>query len=103
MKIYVGNLSYDVTNTDLQEVFASYGQVVSANVIRDRYSGESRGFGFVELADREQGETAIRELEGKELKGRRLKVGEAQQKPRPERRGGGGGGGHRGGGGGFRR
>lgn len=101
MKIYVGNLSYDVTNTDLQEVFASYGQVISSNVIRDRYSGESRGFGFVELADKEQGEAAIRELEGTELKGRKMKVSEAQQKPRPER---GGGGGHRsGGGGGFRR
>ncbi len=98
MKIYIGKLSYEVTTSDLMELFKAYGDVGSANIVRDRDSGESRGFGFVEMASREQAESAISELDGKEIKGRRIIVSEA--KPRRQDRFGGG---RRGGGGGFRR
>ena len=99
MKLYVGNLSFNTSNQDLSELFAQIGTVETATVVEDRETGRSRGFGFVEMASKEEGETAIAELNGKEVDGRELKVNEA--KPRENRGfGGGGGGGNRGGGGG---
>lgn len=91
MKLYVGNLSFQTSSFELEELFASVGTVESANVIEDRETGRSRGFGFVEMANQEDGEKAIAELNGKEHNGRELKVNEA--KPRENRGGGGGGGG----------
>ena len=88
MKLYVGNLSFQTSSNDLQELFAQSGTVESANVIEDRDTGRSRGFGFVEMATKEDGETAIRQLDGREVGGRALTVNEA--KPR-EGRGGSGG------------
>ncbi len=96
MNIYVGSLSYEVTEEDLRQAFEGFGQVVSANIIKDKYSGESRGFGFVEMSDKAEAESAIEGLNGKELKGRTLSVNEAR--PRSEGGRGGGGGGRRGGG-----
>ena len=95
MNIYVGNLSYGVTEEDLKEAFESFGEVETAKIIKDRYSGESKGFGFVEMPDSACAEAAIDGLDGTELKGRTLKVNKA--KPRSEGRGGGGrpGGGRR--------
>ena len=93
MNIYVGNLSYEVTEEDLKQAFEGFGQVESVNIIKDRYSGESRGFGFVEMPDKAEAESAIEGVNGKELKGRTLNVNEAR--PRSE---GGRGGGRRGGG-----
>ncbi len=109
-KLYVGNLSFNTSNEDLQELFAQAGTVESANIVEDRDTGRSRGFGFVEMSSAEEGKTAIEQLNGKEVDGRSLTVNEA--KPREERSGGGGnrggggrggyggGGGNRGGGGG---
>ncbi len=97
MKLYVGNLSFNTSNSDLQELFASVGTVESASVVEDRDTGRSRGFGFVEMSSKEEGERAIDELNGKEVDGRELKVNEA--KPRESRPGGGGGYGGGGGGG----
>ena len=102
MKLYVGNLSFDTTNTDLTELFGTVGTVQSANVIEDRETGRSRGFGFVEMSSQEEGQNAISQLDGKEVGGRSLKVNEA--KPQSNRNGGGGGGGrggNRAGGGGY--
>lgn len=102
MKLYVGNLSFQTTNEDLQSLFEQAGTVESVNVIEDRETGRSRGFGFVEMASNEEGQRAIEQFNGKELNGRNLNVNEAR--PREERgpRGGGGGrggfGGNRGGG-----
>lgn len=101
MKLYVGNLSFNTSNQDLNELFAQVGTVETASVVEDRETGRSRGFGFVEMSSREEGEKAIEELNGKEFAGRELKVNEA--KPRENRGfggGNGGGGGNRGGGGG---
>jgi len=98
MKLYVGNLSFDTTNQDLTELFGTIGTVQSANVIEDRETGRSRGFGFVEMSSQEEGQNAIAELDGKEVGGRSLKVNEA--KPQNGGGGGGGRGGNRGGGGG---
>jgi RNA recognition motif-containing protein len=103
MKLYVGNLSYDTTSEDLARMFAPSGTVESAAVITDRDTGRSKGFGFVEMASRQEGEDAIEALNGTEVNGRNLTVNEAR--PREERSGGGGGGyggggGSRGGGGG---
>lgn len=100
MKIYVGNLSFQTTNQDLNDLFGAVGAVESANIIEDRETGRSRGFGFVEMANSEDGDKAIAELNGKEVDGRTLKVNEA--KPQENRSGGGGGGrgGYGGGGGG---
>ena len=100
MKLYVGNLSYQTGDSELQELFATYGEVESARVITDRDSGRSKGFGFVELTNRSDGEKAIAELNGKEIDGRQVKVNEA--KPRTNDRGGFGGG-RGGGGGGYNR
>ena len=86
MKIYVGNLSYESSSEDLQEAFSPYGQVTSAEVIVDRYSGRSRGFGFVEMAETSEGEAAIRELNGKDLGGRVLTVNEARPRPAQDTR-----------------
>jgi len=90
MKLYVGNLSFQTNNNELQELFAAVGTVESANVVEDRETGRSRGFGFVEMASQAEGEKAIAELNGKEVNGRELKVNEAR--PREARGGGGGGG-----------
>ena len=98
MKIYVGNLSYEVTEEDLRLALEEFGQVESATIIKDKYSGKSKGFGFVEMDSKDEGQAAIDGLNGKELKGRALKVNEAR--PRTENSGGRGGGygGGRGGG-----
>ncbi|MHC4068703.1 MAG: RNA recognition motif domain-containing protein [Planctomycetota bacterium] len=96
MNIYVGNLSHQTTEDELREAFEAFGQIESANIIKDRYSGESRGFGFVEMPSKDEAEKAIEEMNGKDLMGRALNVSEA----RPRREGGGGRG--RGGGGGGR-
>lgn len=97
MKIYVGNLSYDVTQEDLQSAFGQFGQVESVTIITDRDSGRSKGFGFVEMPSKAEGQAAIDGLNGKDLKGRDLNVNEAR--PRTESRGGKSGyGGGRGGG-----
>jgi cold-inducible RNA-binding protein len=96
-KLYVGNLSFRVTSEDLQEHFATAGAVESANVVYDRETGRSRGFGFVEMADEDSANAAIAQFNGQEYDGRNIVVNEAR--PR-EDRGGGGGGGRRGGGGG---
>ncbi len=82
MNIYVGNLSSDVKDEMIREAFESYGEVTSARVIKDKYSGQSRGFGFVEMTTSSQAQTAIRSLNGKELLGKELNVKEAR--PRPE-------------------
>ena len=95
MKIYVGNLSFNTSNQDLTDIFGEVGTVTSANVIEDRETGRSRGFGFVEMATQADGEKAISELNGKEVDGRALKVNEA--KPQENNRGGGGNRGGRGG------
>lgn len=96
-KLYVGNISFNTTNQDLNDLFGAIGTVESANVVEDRETGRSRGFGFVEMASKEDADNAIAQLNGKEVDGRELKVNEA--KPR-EDRGGGGRGGYGGGGGG---
>ncbi len=90
MNIYVGNLSRETTEKDLREAFEAFGQVASVKIIMDKYSGESRGFGFVEMPDGTEGQSAISGLNDKELKGRTLRVDEAR--PRPQGRTGGGGG-----------
>jgi len=93
-KLYVGNLSYDVTNADLKEMFAAYGAVTSADVIMDREAGRSKGFGFVEMSSDSEAQAAISALNGQEQNGRALTVNEAR--PREERpRSGGFGGGNR--------
>ncbi len=87
-KLYVGNLSFDVDNNALEQLFAAYGTVESANVINDRHTGQSKGFGFVEMSSNEEAKAAIAALDGKEHGGRALNVNEA--KPREDRSGGGG-------------
>lgn len=91
MTLYVGNLAYNTPETELKDLFASYGQVESVKIITDRETGRSKGFGFVEMSSRSEGEKAIAELNGKEIGNRQIKVNEA--KPRSNDRGGGGGGG----------
>ncbi|MCI0494037.1 MAG: RNA-binding protein [bacterium] len=94
MNIYIGNLSQEVTDDDLRQAFESFGNITSAKVIKDRFSGESRGFGFIEMPDKQEAMTAMESLNGAELKGKKIMVSEA--KPRAEkRRGGSGGGGGR--------
>jgi RNA recognition motif-containing protein len=99
-KLYVGNLSYGVDSAKLGEIFAEFGTVESANVIMDRETGRSKGFGFVEFSSDEEAQAAISELDGQDFDGRALKVNEA--KPMTNRGGGGGRGGFGGGGGGGR-
>jgi RNA recognition motif-containing protein len=100
MDIYVGNLPYDVTDSDLQKLFEKYGSVESARVVMDRDTGRAKGFGFVEMKDSGEAEKAIAATNGTEMNGRALRVNESQPKPRDSRGGGGGGGGSYGGGGG---
>ncbi|MDQ3253991.1 MAG: RNA-binding protein [Acidobacteriota bacterium] len=103
MKLYVGNLSFQTSGEDLQQLFGQAGTVESASVVEDRETGRSRGFGFVEMSTNEEGQAAIQQFNGKEVNGRSLTVNEAR--PREDRggnRGGGGGGGGRGGFGGNR-
>lgn len=89
-KLYVGNLSYDVNENELRDLFGSYGEIEDAVIIMDRDSGRSKGFGFVTLGDDQQAQQAIEDLNGKEHSGRTLTVNEAR--PRPDRGGRGGGG-----------
>lgn len=82
MKLYVGNLPWSTADSDLESMFSEYGQVQSASVITDRETGRSRGFGFVEMSDSEQGKKAMNELNGRQLESRELKVNEANDKPK---------------------
>ena len=100
-KLYIGNLSYDVSDSDLEALLSPHGTVLSAQVISDRATGRSKGFGFVEMESDSEAQAAIEALNGTESGGRSLTVNEA--KPREPRSGGGGGGGYGGGGGGGRR
>lgn len=100
MNIYVGNLPFETTEDSLQVAFTEYGEVTTARVITDKFTGRSRGFGFVEMPDNSEAEAAIQALNGKEMDGRPLTVNEAR--PRENRSGGGGGGGRSQGGGGSR-
>jgi cold-inducible RNA-binding protein len=105
MKLYVGNLSFQTSSEDLQQLFAQAGTVESASVVEDRDTGRSRGFGFVEMASKEDGEKAIQQFNGTDLNGRNLTVNEARPREDRGNRGGGGrggfGGNRGGGGGGF--
>ena len=94
MNIYVGNLSRDVSTEDLRQAFEAHGEVSSANIIKDKYSGEPRGFGFVEMPNKAEAQTAIENLNGKDLLGQQMNVNEAR--PRTDRGGPGGQGGNRG-------
>ena len=98
MNIYVSNLSFNVTDEDLRDYFAEYGEVTSAKVIMDKFTSKSRGFAFVEMSDDEAAKKAIQELDGASVDGRTICVSVA--KPREDRAGGGG---NKGGGGGFQR
>lgn len=80
VRLYVGNLSYTITDTDLRDVFAAIGSVESCRIVTDRVTGRSRGFGFVEMSSRAEGENAVAQLDGKNVSGRDLKVGEANIK-----------------------
>ena len=93
MKIYVGNLSRDVSEDDLRAAFEAFGKVTSATVIKDKFSGESKGFGFVEMAEKAEADAAIAGLNATDLKGRTLNVNEARPRPEGPRGGGGGYGG----------
>ncbi|HTK27620.1 MAG TPA: RNA-binding protein [Pyrinomonadaceae bacterium] len=102
MKLYVGNLSFNTSASDLQNIFGEIGTVESANLIEDRETGRSRGFAFVEMSSQAEGENAIAQLNGKEVDGRELKVNEAKPQEKRNNGGGGGGrGGYGGGGGGY--
>jgi RNA recognition motif-containing protein len=83
MNIYVGNLSFEVSEENLRQAFGAFGQVSSATIIKDKYSGQPRGFGFVEMPDRTEAQAAIENLNGKPLVGRQINVSEAR--PRPDR------------------
>ena len=98
MNIYVGNLSRDVSEHELREAFEAQGQVSSCSIIKDKFSGESRGFGFVEMPNKEEGDKAIAAMNGKDLKGRNITVNEARPRTDDGRRSGGAGRGGFGGG-----
>ena len=100
MNIYVGNLPHKTTEDELRQAFAEFGQVTEVRLIMDKFSGESKGFGFVEMPSKAEAEKAIEAMNGKEFMGRDLNVNEAR--PKTDRGGGGGGGGRRGGFGGGR-
>jgi RNA recognition motif-containing protein len=100
MNIYVGNLSSDVAEEDLRNLFSEYGHITNVKVIKDIFSGTSKGFGFVEMPGVSEAQKAINELNAKELKGKKIVVNEAR--PKTDSRRGGGGGGNRGGSGGGR-
>jgi RNA recognition motif-containing protein len=91
VNIYVGNLAFSVTEGDLQQAFQAFGEVTSARIIKDKYSGKSKGFGFVEMPAGAEAQSAIKGLNEKELKGRALKVNEARPPRNGNRRGGDGG------------
>ena len=91
MNIYVGNLPWGLSEEDLREAFEAFGEVASIKIIQDKFTGRSRGFGFVEMPNNEEGEAAISALNGKDLKGREIVVNQAR--PRRDDQGGGGGGG----------
>lgn len=80
MNIYVGNLSYKINASDLRDLFEPFGEVVNAKIITDRYSGNSKGFGFIEMANRNEGQQAVDELNGKEIQGRTIKVSKAHSR-----------------------
>jgi cold-inducible RNA-binding protein len=109
VNIYVGNLSRDVAESDLKEAFQAFGEITTCNIIKDKFTGESRGFGFVEMPNKDEAEKAIAGMNGKDLKGRNLTVNEARPRTDRPRTGGGFGGGRGrggfggGGGGGSRR
>ncbi|MCA1961492.1 MAG: RNA-binding protein [Desulfomonile sp.] len=89
MNIYVGNLSFDTVEAELRELFAAYGEVASVKIISDQFTGRSRGFGFVEMAVRDEGMKAVKELDSRDVGGRPLKVNEAKPKTQSsDRRGG---------------
>lgn len=88
MNIYIGNLSSDVSEDDLRQAFEAFGQIESVTIIKDKYNGESRGFGFVEMPSKNEAQSSINGLNGKDLNGQNLIVNAAR--PRPEKRGGGG-------------
>jgi len=94
MNIYVGNLSYDVSGENLRQAFEAFGQVSTATIVKDKYSGQPRGFGFVEMPNRAEAQAAIEQLNGKELLGKQINVNEAR--PRTDQGRSGGQGGHRG-------
>ena len=100
-KLFVGNLSFNASQNQLQELFGAHGTVLEIDIIKDKFSGRPRGFGFVTMETKEAADAAIQAINGKEIDGRALTVNEAR--PREERGGGGGGRGPRGGGGGGRR
>jgi RNA recognition motif-containing protein len=102
LNIYVGNLAFSVTEEDLKKAFEAFGQVASSNVIKDQYSNQSKGFGFVEMPESSEAKAAIAALNGKELNGRAINVNEARPKTDKGRSGFGGGGGRGGGFGGGR-
>jgi RNA recognition motif-containing protein len=93
MNIYVGNLAYDATDETIKQAFESFGEVTSARVIKDKYTGQSRGFGFVEMSVQSQAQTAIKSLNGKELLGKQMSVNEARARADQGKTGGQGGGG----------
>ena len=95
MNIYVGNIPRGVTETELRELFQAFGEISSASVIKDKFSGESRGFGFVEMPNKEEGQKALTALNGNDFKGRPLTVNEARPRTDKPRTGGFGGGGGR--------
>jgi RNA recognition motif-containing protein len=95
MNIYVGDLSFDFTEEDLKQAFSAFGQVESAKIIKDTYDGRSKGFGFVEMSGRAEAHSAIEGLNGKELKGRTVKVNEARPRSDGRRNSGNRGGGKR--------
>jgi RNA recognition motif-containing protein len=92
MNLYVGNLSFTTTEADLKEAFQAFGEVQSCNIIKDKYSGQSRGFGFVEMPNKDEADKAMAMMNGKDLKGRTLKVNEAKPRTEGSRSGGFGGG-----------
>ncbi len=102
MNIYVGNLPREATEDDLRQAFEAFGQVSSAKIITDKFTGDSRGFGFVEMSNSTEAQAALTGLDGKDLKGRTLRVNEARPRTEGGRGGGGGGFGRGGGGGGGR-
>ena len=91
MKIYVGNLSYEVSEEHLRQAFGAFGQVDSATIVKDKYSGQPRGFGFVEMSDRAEAQAAIQNLNGKDLRGQQMNVNEARPRTDRGRSGGQGG------------
>jgi RNA recognition motif-containing protein len=103
MNIFVGSLPFGLEEAELKEIFEEYGEVASAKIISDKFSGRSKGFGFIEMPDEDNAKRAIDELNGAELDGRTIVVNKAEEKKQEPRRSGGGGGFNRGGGGGYDR